>query len=222
MANYHFDKKTQRIWDIHGSKPYPRVSWGPPRRFEGPEEFYEEAMGYFKWLEENPVQEHKTTHHEGRPRLDYAPKSRPATMKGLASYLGINIKTLNEWANPNSDKHYRPDLAPAIDLVRQYIHEEKFVGAAVGIYNSNFIMRDLSMNESIRLTSEVKNNVEFNINDGGEAEPMYAHPDDPTGDSGWLFTKEQIDAGIPLPSVPCPRRMSKGEALKFDEDGAGS
>lgn len=114
------------------------------------EEMFEAVCGYFKWLEDNPLEEAKAFSYEGDVTVESLPKMRAATITGMCVYLGISTTSWKEWRNPN-DVKYRPELHEVMMFAEECIKEQKFTGAAAGLLNAALVMRDLGLVDKSQL-----------------------------------------------------------------------
>lgn len=111
---------------------------------------------YFTWCEDNPLYEAKFVFSETR----YLEKPRAMTLAGLCIFLGIDRRTWNRWRKGKDD-----DFIAVVEWVDEVIRDQKFAGAAVNLFNSNIIMRDLGLvdkteNKNIDVTPTI---IEDNI-----------------------------------------------------------
>lgn len=112
---------------------------GAPRKFETPEALWDQCLGYFQWVEDNPLWEEKLFHSQGHVTRDRVYKMRAMTIGGLCLYLGISLQTWHNW------KSGREDLFDVIHDAEAAIREQKFAGAAADLLNANIIARDLGL-----------------------------------------------------------------------------
>jgi hypothetical protein len=100
---------------------------GMPRRFHSPEQLWDEAVEYFQWCEDNPI-----TNKDGFEC------PRPFTRQGLVVHVRCSSRTFY-----NYEKN--EDFEDVISDIRNILYEQKFSGAACGIYNANLIKSDLGI-----------------------------------------------------------------------------
>jgi hypothetical protein len=112
----------------------------PVMRFKGPEEFLSAAKEYFRWCEENPIKiERVLSTKNGYERVEeYRP--RAMTLQGLATHIGMSVGRLSVIISSEADLY-----GDAVSYVSDIIKEQKFTGAAAGVFNSNLIIRDLGL-----------------------------------------------------------------------------
>ena len=131
-----------RFWEArtkHGRPPiYPH---GP----EGAQALWEDCVGYFQWVEENPLIRPEPVKYEGHGSTFDVGVPRPMTIMGLCLYLGITEQTWQEW------RRERDDLTGVITRADLVIRENKFSGAAANLFNPNIIARDLGLSDKSEL-----------------------------------------------------------------------
>ena len=67
-------------------------------------------------------------------------KPRPYTVAGLLAHIGI---TRYMWEKYKQDEN----ISPACDQIEMIISEQKFAGAAVGLFDKTIMVRDLGLVE---------------------------------------------------------------------------
>lgn len=112
-----------------------------------PEQFLAEAVAYFEWAEENPLQEENVNVHRGAVIRYDTSKMRPFTKQGLATYLGITVNALNRFKT-------KEGFEEAFELIEQVLYDQKFTGAATGLMNATIISRDLGLADKQELTGK--------------------------------------------------------------------
>jgi hypothetical protein len=174
----------------------------PARKFQHPMDLWRAACKYFRWCEENPIVEAKHFHHDGVSKLGKVPKMRTPTMTGLWVHIGISQGVTSKWTNPDS-QYYLPEMVPVIEHIKAVIRDEKFTAAAAGVLNANLIARDLALMDRKSVTADLTHTgwVGGKTDDTpDEHKAVHIHPDDPDplGENRPLFSRQQIDAGIPF------------------------
>ena len=119
--------------------------------YETPEKLLEGCAQFFKWAELNPIQSEKAFGGRNGIQKTDVKILRALTIEGLTVFLGISHRTFNDWTRPASN-NYRPDLAPVVVRIKQFIREQKFTGAAAGVFNPMIIARDLQLREQTEIT----------------------------------------------------------------------
>ena len=122
-----------------------RSKHGRDRLFATPEQLWEAACEYFEWCDNNPLIEVDFRGKDAE-RVEL-PKPRAYTLQGLTLYLDCNIQYFNEFEESLKDRtdEYAKDFSAIITRIRQTIHDQKFTGAAAGLFNHNIIARDLGL-----------------------------------------------------------------------------
>lgn len=108
------------------------------------EQLYELCVAYFQWAEKNPFNTPETANFQGRVFQGEAKKIRPFTVVSLCLFVGMATKTWREWRNGAKGA----DIQEVIAWAESVINEQKYSGAMAGVFNSNFVMKDLGMDVS--------------------------------------------------------------------------
>lgn len=114
-----------------------RSTHGRDTLFESPTLLWEAAKEYFEWCLANPI-------NDPRSFGGKADIARPFTMHGLCSYLDCSIGYFRNFKATQDNKE---DFMVVIQRIEQIIYQQKFEGAAVGLYNHTIIARDLGLVE---------------------------------------------------------------------------
>lgn len=108
------------------------------RAFYGAQDLLIEVVAYFKWCDENPLQEEKIFQFKGSVIRAETDKVRPYTKKGLCTFLGIPESRLASYK-------LQSEYADAMEMIEQVIFTQKFENAAAGLMNATIISRDLGL-----------------------------------------------------------------------------
>lgn len=102
-----------------------------------PETLMEAACEYFRHVESTPFKVDKLFSNgtSGQVKVH-----KPFTQKGLCLFVNITEDT---YRNYQKDKDFF-EVTKEIDLI---IYDNKFTGAATGLFNSNIIARDLGLTD---------------------------------------------------------------------------
>ena len=141
-------KKVKNLWEnIKIEKP----GAGRPPAFKNPQDLLKKALGYFKWVEDNPLQESKLVSYLGSTEVEELPKMRAMTIGGLCLFMGISTQS---WET------YRiyEEFSGICNQIETNIREQKFTGAAAGLLNHAIIARDLGLHENEQ-TIIINNNI---------------------------------------------------------------
>jgi len=114
---------------------------GAPKRFDSPQELWGKCCEYFQWVEENPLIEAETVKFQGEATLTEVPKMRAMTTGALCVFLGIAVKTWNNYRNKDNYKEF----LPVVIQVEEIIRAQKFEGAAADLLNANIIAREIGL-----------------------------------------------------------------------------
>jgi len=118
---------------------------GLHKNIETPEILYDLFKQFKKWIVKNPIIE-KVVHNKTGEIIDLE-KQRPMTWERFDCFvndLGI-IQDLEDYRQ-NTDGRYE-DFKGVVSRIRKEMYSNKFEGAAVNIFNSNIIARDLGLKD---------------------------------------------------------------------------
>ncbi len=134
-----------------------RSKHGRDRIFATPETLWEASCEYFKFCEENPFKkaEAKTVNigdYMSEIQIANVPVMRPFTIHGLCLFLDVNTVWFNQFEKSLVDKDDKlsKDFSQICTRIREIIYDQKFSGAASGLFNANLISRDLGLQESVK------------------------------------------------------------------------
>lgn len=119
--------------------------------FDSPELLWEAACEYFEWCDSNPLEkaEAKVISNgsgEGSSvEIVKVPVIRPYTKEGLYMYLGCGKNYFENFKK--SERAKKQDFKGIISQIEKAIYNQKFSGAASGLFNANIIARDLGLSE---------------------------------------------------------------------------
>ena len=109
---------------------------GRPPRYKKPEELLQDAYDYFQYCDNNPIITTETTTSAKGTFLKTVEHRVPYTIDGLYTYLGVC----------NLDYYKtKEEFSWVLTYIRQIIRDQKYTGAAAGIFNGNIIARDLGL-----------------------------------------------------------------------------
>ncbi len=136
-VNEHGEPLWNRVgrWDGSGHRP---------RLFETPQELWDACVAYFQWADRNHLEQIEIFSTKAGIVTGRKPLKRVYTVEGLCVHIGITARSWFKWKSPNHP-NYRGDLAEVIEYVEAIIYEQKFTGAAVGLFNASLIARDLGL-----------------------------------------------------------------------------
>lgn len=126
-----------RIWTT-------RRTCGPKPIFSNPEDLWAACLGYFDWVDENPMIDSKVVPGKG---VMSVPRDRPPTLAGLCVHLGISRNTWADW------RQNRSDLMGVVTRVDEMIYDDHVTGGMTERYNPNLTARITGLTDK----SEVDN-----------------------------------------------------------------
>ena len=124
--------------------PYGNQFWklrskhGRDKLFSTPDQLWEAASEYFQWCDENPIE---SQDNKGTKNINTVKFNRPYTIKGLCLYLN----TCEAWFKEFKKRDLSDDFITVCRKIEDIIYNQKFEGAAIGIFNPNIIARDLGL-----------------------------------------------------------------------------
>lgn len=111
------------------------------------QQLFDLITSYFAWAENNPLNTPETANFQGRVYQGEAKKIRPFTITSLCLFLNITPKTWREWKKFESTDDEKERLK-ILEFAESIIHEQKYTAAMIGVFNPNFVMKDLNMDVS--------------------------------------------------------------------------
>lgn len=125
--------KGNQFWKI-------RSKCGRPPKFSSAKQLLHACEEYLKWVEDNPLYEHKIVGlSRGKPLIVRISRHRPMTIRGLCLFLDISQVTW--WGY----KKKSPDFFNICCGVEQIIWVQKFEGAVLGFFKPAIIARELGL-----------------------------------------------------------------------------
>ena len=132
-----------------------RKKKGRPKKVETPEKFWEIACEYFKSVDLNPlIQEDFIKGGEAAGSKVRLNKMRPYTWTGLTEYFAVNgiLSALDDYKfNAGGAYEEYRDVIARIDNI---IFTQKFEGAASGFFKEGIIMRDLKLDDNLKVNQD--------------------------------------------------------------------
>ncbi len=120
---------------------------GRPPVFKTPEELWDACCQYFEWAETHPIYESRAFQHKDDVQLKNIPKLRPFSQGALCRFLNISVQAWWNYRNSRGPEFNRVCL-----MVDEIIFEQKFNGAAAGLFNPTIICRDLGLRDGMEVT----------------------------------------------------------------------
>lgn len=137
------EKKTGFKFPVGNQYWQTRAKHGRDGIWSTPDDLLADCIGYFEWLEKNPLFEDKISAYQGVVTHEAVAKMRAATLDGLQIHLGI---TDNTWRNYRAN----PDFFRVVEYTEKAIRQQKFAGAAADLLNANIIARDLGLRDNVQ------------------------------------------------------------------------
>jgi hypothetical protein len=104
------------------------------------------ALGYFNWVESNPIYDNVVVKFPLRAEIQAVPKMRAMSLGMFFAFSGLDKSTY-------ADAKARPEFARVCQLIEGVIYDQKFTGAASGLLKEALITRDLGLAEKVDHTS---------------------------------------------------------------------
>jgi len=120
---------------------------GRNRIFESPTDLWNQAIEYFVYIDENPIEVVEEETGSNGHKKKTKKLQRPYTWDGLYIYLGISHLDFYK---------ERKEFLGVIEHLDKIIRNNKFEGASSGIFNSNIIARDLGLKDKKELSGQVQ------------------------------------------------------------------
>ena len=125
-----------------------------PKKYETPEELWAKAIEYFEWVDKNPYLQKD---YVGKDGFEVErEKPTPYTRKELCIFLNITEQT---FINYRSNKDPWKDLFEVCTHIEQIIDNQKFKGAAIGLFNHSIIARDLGLADKVDSRTDGKHEI---------------------------------------------------------------
>lgn len=133
-----------------------RSKHGRDKLFATPDLLWEAACEYFEWCDENPfktdnIEKIKINGEGEKLKREPLDKMRAYTMHGLCIYLDCSTQFFTNFEENNKSSE---DFMEVITRIREVVYEQKFTGAAAGLFNANIIARDLCLADKTEVKQE--------------------------------------------------------------------
>jgi len=125
--------------------PYENI--GRKRNFPEPKDLWEETQKYFEECDKNPFESEETTSTD---KGKYSKKTKhkiPYTWEGL--YVFLLVCNLDRYRE-------KKEFVGIITHIGNIIRNQKFSGAASGLFNANLIARELGIKESVDINQTTR------------------------------------------------------------------
>lgn len=111
-------------------------------------ELWQKAVNYFEWCDGNPLTKGELVKHQGDAEEFAVTLGRPYSMDALTIYAGVSASyfrtrkgELGDKAELNTATPAELDLLDTIALIENVVRNQRFEGAAVGLFKENLISR---------------------------------------------------------------------------------
>ncbi len=125
-----------------------RTKHGREVLFSSASILWEEACEYFKWCDENPLDDEQGFAYQGTVTRENFPKLRAYTLNGLCLFLNVNEAYFRQFNTAD-----KPEFADVIYRIEKAIYEQQYTGAAANKLNPNIIARALGLKDRTDTTS---------------------------------------------------------------------
>lgn len=127
-----------------------RHKHGRDRLFATPDDLLQSAVEYFQWADENPwVTTKKVVSDNNGKTIEEKPTQRPYTKKAWYHFIHCSDTWLKEFK-----KNCSEDFLLVINEIEDYIENQQWEGATVGVFNHNIIARTLGLRENSDITTK--------------------------------------------------------------------
>jgi hypothetical protein len=132
--------------------------WGKPRFFDTPQELWEKACEYFKFVDKNHWNEIKALVVSDGAREGSSikkvklPIKLPYSIQELQIYLGVSHSYFDTYLSKNRDNQEDERIKAFIDVIREIkavIASQQFKGASAGVFKENIISRMLNLSDKV-------------------------------------------------------------------------
>lgn len=120
---------------------------GRPLNFKSPKDLWDQSKEYFEECDNNPLEVSEVTTTEKGVFSKIKLHKVPYTWEGLYVFLGISHL---------DDYKKKDDFSGIITHIGNVIRNQKYSGAASGLFNANIIARDLGLSDKRELNGSVE------------------------------------------------------------------
>ena len=125
-----------------------RSKHGRDKLFESPELLWDAACEYFQWCDDNPIE---AQDNKGTKNVNLVEYNRPYTLKGFCLFCNA----CEAWFKEFKRRELSEDFITVVRKIEDTIYNQKFEGAAIGIYNANIIARDLGLADNNKIDATI-------------------------------------------------------------------
>ena len=134
-----------------------RSKHGRDKLFATPDLLWEAACEYFKWCDDNPWYRNEAVKSGMMAgEIVSIPTARPYTLTALCLYLGVGAQYFRDFKKglKVDENEIDKDFSLLVIRIEEIIYSQKFEGAAVGVFNSSIIARDLGLADKSETKTE--------------------------------------------------------------------
>jgi hypothetical protein len=139
--------KPKSIWEVRKNVSV--------RVFKDPQELWEAACEYFKWVDEHPEYEVKPMSRSlgdnmgATIEMVRVPKRQPYTMKEMCFFIGVSAGYIKNLRLDNYKEGNKAGWKDVIEAIEAIVYTQQFNGATSGFFNHNIIVRNLGLVEKV-------------------------------------------------------------------------
>ncbi|PHR25057.1 MAG: hypothetical protein COA37_04840 [Hoeflea sp.] len=167
-------------------------------KFRTGEELLDKVVEYLDWCCENPIILQEQNGYKDKVIRYDIEKHRIPSQSGFCEFCGISVHTFQTWIRGTRNEDLQEAANRAADMFRNRQIELGAAGAVVPVFAVR--MAGLVEKQELQHTLETANRA--NQVDPDDI-PNLVHPDAPIEDqlaeNPLLFSKRQLDAGVPYP-----------------------
>ena len=120
-----------------------RSKHGRDKLFATPELLLESATDYFEWCDNNPWITIESVSSSKDNTVKEKPTQRPYSRSGWYHFVGCSDNWLREFKKEASE-----DFLRVIQEIENFIDNQQWEGATVGVFNANIIARTLGLTDN--------------------------------------------------------------------------
>ena len=131
-----------------GNQYWKNVNFKTGRKsaFETPEEMWDLAVEYFEDNSESVIEEERLFHYQGMVTRKMASHVAPMSIRAFCLFANMAESTFYRYAATEEFKE-------VTQAIKDVMNQQKFDGAAVGLYRENIIARELGLADKTDHTS---------------------------------------------------------------------
>lgn len=127
-----------KFWTTHRNA-------GRKALYDDPEDLQAACFEYFDWVDDNPLWEMKVFSNGVRMKV---PHPRAMTIRGLTAFIGMAHRVWDVYRK-------KPEFADVCEAAEGVMYDQKFAGAAAGLFNANIIARDLGLSDKKEIDGDL-------------------------------------------------------------------